>query len=286
MAGSINHIDLLEKTRGPRIILIGGSNVAFSLDAELMQSELGIPVINNGLHIGLGIAPLKELEQHIQPGDTIIISLEYELFTNQSFRSGNPRFLAEWVEYDPSRFIYLSDPFVMIPTVYTKMVQGKINRAIETSLNGGSLASQRGIYQGLASFDNNGDFIGHLQEPSQPPKKIPPDPFPVIPLQDEMFKVLEDFHQTALTKGAIVYFEAPASREINCIATGKTELKNFFNEFEKRSDIPLLTQFNQVCLPDAYFFDTQYHLNVDGRKIKTTQLIKNLLKTGNLYINN
>src|SRR5512133_2221049 len=49
-AGSLLHIKLLENTPSPRIILVGGSNVSFGLDAELMQRTLGVPVINDGLH--------------------------------------------------------------------------------------------------------------------------------------------------------------------------------------------------------------------------------------------
>src|SRR5262245_28664558 len=95
-AGSLQQVKLLEKTKGPRIILFGGSNVAFGLDAELIQKELGVPAINDGLHIGLGIVPLRELEQFIHEGDVIIISLEYNMFFSK-FHEGVPAFLSDWI---------------------------------------------------------------------------------------------------------------------------------------------------------------------------------------------
>ena len=32
-------------------------------------------------------------------------------------------------------------------------------------------------------------------------------------------------------------------------------------------------------LPDKYFFDTEYHLNAQGRELRTKQLIENWVKT-------
>src|SRR5690349_24986573 len=64
-AGSLLQLELLENTPSPRIILIGGSNVSFGIDARLMQQTLGIPVINDGLHAGLGLTPLRELEDYL-----------------------------------------------------------------------------------------------------------------------------------------------------------------------------------------------------------------------------
>jgi hypothetical protein len=82
-AGSQLQLELLKNTPGPRIILVGGSNVSFGIDAELMQRTLGIPVINDGLHAGLGLSPLRELQDYLRDGDVVIISLEYQLFSSK-----------------------------------------------------------------------------------------------------------------------------------------------------------------------------------------------------------
>lgn len=36
----------------PKVILVGGSNVAFGLDSEIIQHQLEVPVVNMGLHVG------------------------------------------------------------------------------------------------------------------------------------------------------------------------------------------------------------------------------------------
>jgi hypothetical protein len=273
-AGSLLQTRLLEETPSPRIILIGGSNVSFGLDAELMQKALDVPVVNDGLHAGLGVVPLRELEGYIRRGDQIIISLEYSMFSSTDIMEGDPAFLSDWIEYSPGRINYLAHPWKDAPGLYATMLQRKINRALNNYLFGGSLSETRKIFNGT-KFNANGDFIGHLQEASLARKKIPTVPYSVIDPQDDIFIFLERFEQIAREKGARVYFAAPASRQSNCKATGETALANFFKKFEKRLSIPVLTPLQDVCLPDKYFFDTAYHLNAKGREIRTQRLIQN-----------
>jgi hypothetical protein len=276
-AGSLLHRKLLENTPSPRIILAGGSNISFGIDAELMQRSLGIPVINDGLHAGLGLAPLRELEQYIREGDVIIISLEYNLFANQEVMDGDPAFLSDWIEYSPRRIEYLSNPWKEAPGIYAIMLQRKVNRQVNTYLFGGSLDQVRDIFVGT-KYDLNGDFIGHLQETSTNRQKIPATPYPVSGPQEDIFVFLENFNRIARERGARVYFEAPASRQSNCKATGQAQMADFFETFAERSSIPVLTRFDEVCLPNKYFFDTEYHLNAQGRELRTKRLIENWIK--------
>lgn len=81
---SLEKTRLLQETPSPRIILFGGSNIAFGIDSEMMAQELGIPVINDGLHAGLGIIPLNEIRDYIRQGDIIILSLESHTFLYRS----------------------------------------------------------------------------------------------------------------------------------------------------------------------------------------------------------
>jgi hypothetical protein len=276
-AGSRLQLELLKSTPSPRIILIGGSNVSFGLDAELMQRSLGIPVINDGLHAGLGIVPLRELQEFIQPGDVIIMSLEYQLFSSQDVMDGDIAFLSDWIEYSPERTRFLSNPWRETPALYATMLQRKVNREVNTYLFGGSLDELRNVFVGTR-YNSNGDFIGHLQQTSTPRRKISLEPYPVSAVQEEIFIFLRRFHQMAREKGAEVYFEAPASRRTNCENTGEAQLAKFFGTFEERSSIPVLTPLDEVCLPDKYFFDTAYHLNAEGRQVRTERLIENWIR--------
>src|SRR5258708_4132609 len=39
----------------PKIILVGGSNLAFGINSEIIEKEFKMPVVNMGLHAGLGL---------------------------------------------------------------------------------------------------------------------------------------------------------------------------------------------------------------------------------------
>jgi hypothetical protein len=276
-AGSQLQLELLRNTPSPRIILSGGSNVSFGLDAQLMQQRLGIPVINDGLHAGLGIVPLRELEEYLHPGDIVIISLEYSMFASEDVMQGDLAFLSDWIEYSPRRIRYLSNPWKQVPALYSTMLQRKVNREVSRVLFGGSLNETRSVFIGT-KYNANGDFIGHLDQESMSRRKIPSVAYDVISRQEEIFIFLEHFKQRVHDKGAQVYFEAPASRKTNCENTGETAMANFFHTFEQRSSIPMLTPLEEVCLPDKYFFDTAYHLNAEGRQVRTQRLIENWLQ--------
>ena len=274
-AGSRLQIDLLNNTPSPRIILVGGSNVSFGIDAERMQQALGIPVINDGLHAGLGVAPLRELEDYLRPGDVVIISLEYNMFSYKSIMDGDLAFLSDWIEYSPQRIKFLPHPWRQAPSLFATMLQRKANRTVNTYLFGGTLDEERSVFLGT-KYNENGDFIGHLNEPSMARRKIPSVPYLASSLQEDIFIFLEQFNQRAREKGVKVYFEPPASRISNCRNTGAGVMENFFTTFEKRLSIPMLTPLEEVCLPDKYFFDTAYHLNAEGRQLRTERLIQNL----------
>jgi hypothetical protein len=276
-AGSRVQLELLTSTPSPRIILAGGSNVSFGIDAELMQRTLGIPVINDGLHAGLGVVPLRELLDHLRPGDVVIISLEYQLFSNRDVMEGDLAFLSDWIEYSPRRIQYLSNPWRQAPALYATMLQRKVNREVNTYMFGGSLDEVRNVFIGT-KYDMNGDFIGHLQQASTPRRKISFEPYPVSTVQEDIFVFLEQFHQMAQDRGAEVYLEAPASRKSNCDTTGETSLANFFQTLEEQLSIPVITPLEDLCLPDKYFFDTAYHLNAEGRQLRTQRLIENWIQ--------
>lgn len=70
--------ELLKVTSSPRLLLHGGSNIAFGIDSEKLEKELSIPVINLGIHAGLGATfIIEDLKSIMQPNDLIILSPEY-----------------------------------------------------------------------------------------------------------------------------------------------------------------------------------------------------------------
>ena len=52
---------LLNEVPSPRIIFMGGSNTAFGINSRMVEDSLKLPVINHGLHGGIGLRfPMTE----------------------------------------------------------------------------------------------------------------------------------------------------------------------------------------------------------------------------------
>ncbi|MFL7871893.1 MAG: hypothetical protein AB8I58_23895 [Anaerolineales bacterium] len=270
--GSQLKLNLLKTMPSPKIIIFGGSNVAFGIDSELIEQEFGIPVINDGLNAGLSLLPLEELKHYINKGDIVIISIEYVIFT--FYENGNPQEISDWIEYAPERMGYLPNPIRQAPSVYGIMLQRKVNRQLNYYLYNKTLEPIRGIYTG-SDFNKRGDFIGHLHLADYEPPEIGSSPYPVNP-SDTINAFLFEFNQIAISKGVRVFFESQPNRQTNCEATPEQRLKKFYRELQEATGLPVITNMDQLCLPDEYFFDTAYHLNATGREIRTQRLIRNL----------
>src|ERR1035437_2430394 len=71
-----------DQTASPRLLLVGGSATLFGLSAKEIEAQTGWHTINLGTHAALGTTYILHLaEQTAGPGDTVLLVLEYELYT-------------------------------------------------------------------------------------------------------------------------------------------------------------------------------------------------------------
>jgi hypothetical protein len=76
----------LTSTQGEKIVVVGGSSVAFGLDSKLLESYTGMPVVNFGLYADLGTKMMLDLSlAGISEGDVVILSPEIDAQTLSLF---------------------------------------------------------------------------------------------------------------------------------------------------------------------------------------------------------
>lgn len=268
---SVIKLNLLKTAPSPRIIIVGGSNVAFAIDSEVLEAHFGMPVINLGLHGRIGSSTYYELMEYIRRGDIVILMPEYLIFQSKEVLDGNEFIIAQWVEYDLGRLRFVEPK--RVPNLVLTIAQNKATRRFASFLSGGDL--NRGLFIS-ENFNRQGDFIGHANTIS-PIARVQGGPY----LQPgtfyrEIYIFFEQLNQDAKAKGAVVYFEFPASRESNCKATGREVFEAFYARFQEWTTIPVLTDLDNVCFPNSYFFDSYYHLNGLGRQVMTQRIINDL----------
>jgi len=81
MFALIDKFDNLKAEKSPKIVLVGGSNLAFGMDSKTISEYYNMPVINMGLHAGIGLHFLLEgIKPYVKKDDIILIIPEYSHF--------------------------------------------------------------------------------------------------------------------------------------------------------------------------------------------------------------
>ena len=71
-------LELLRNTPSPKIVLVGGSGVAFNTVSPMLADSFGYNVVNYGLHAGIGVRyPISDVVYNINQGDIVVIQIEY-----------------------------------------------------------------------------------------------------------------------------------------------------------------------------------------------------------------
>ena len=89
--------DRLNSVQDKKIVIIGGSSVAFGVRSDLMEQELGIEVVNFGLYANLGTKYMLDVaKDSINEGDIVIVAPEQNSQSLSTYFNGE----AVWYSAD------------------------------------------------------------------------------------------------------------------------------------------------------------------------------------------
>lgn len=272
-AGIIEKHQRLDSLVSPKLVLAGGSNIMFGLDSQVLQDSLQLPVVNLGLGGALGLSFfLNEAKQSIRKGDFVLISVEYfldkgdyeaQLFTASLFPPA-----LQYIDYQS---------FIDSLTVNWNYRLGRIRNLIllpSVPPKSNSIADTNSVYFRKA-FNSLGDIISHLNNPT--PAQL--DDRTIMNKTDysEGIKKLNDFANFARRKGVRVFFSYPSYCESE-YKKNSLALQALDKQMRQQLAIEFLETPEQQVYPDSLFFDTVYHLNNNGRTLRTQKVIKLLRK--------
>lgn len=263
----IDKVELLETAPPPRIIFVGGSMLAFGLDSEKLQKELGYSIVNFGTHAAYGLRFMLDIiKQGLQPGDIIIIIPEYELFF---MGVDGHETMAELILAYPEALKYMKTigQIQNIIEVFPRIMEIK-----EEVLY--SKPKPHGVYS-RGGFNIFGDVISHLGKQNHQIDVDKSNPFyadPAIsPSVEKAVFLLNDFIDIARQKGVGVYFMYPALLD-QMFFYFEDSIIPLSQKLEKEIHAPIISKPHESVFPIEFFFDTVYHLNMQGRE-KFTQLV-------------
>lgn len=272
LAGIIDKEALLKNNKATkRIVLMGGSNLTFGMDSDLLEKELATPVINAALHYRLGSHfMMQQLKTGVKNGDVVLLSMEYDMTSEGEI--SEQLFLADFYP-EAYQWIHTDSP-LHFAQAYTKhrisgfkLVMGEYlagTRRRKKSIQDTSSVFFR------QCFSPKGDLLGHLNNPSQVLErkqlKVPYD-------YSKQIDDMNDFYIFALKRGIAVFFVFPPYTQ-SSFEENYTGVKSIENQLRTRLKIPILGRPEDALMDDQLFYDNSYHPNAKGRKIRTQRLLQ------------
>ncbi len=267
LAAALDKHRLLYLTKSPKIILVGGSNLAFSVNSEKIERRFGMPVINMGLHGDLGLRyMLNEAASAIRSGDIVVVFPEYELFHKIPL-NGYPRELGSVIKlcFDCISGLSTTGQFFNVLVGFLQMSEGDILRNIK-----GPDIHDKVYYR--QAFNENGDLISHLKRPDKLTPNNHVDQIEIIS-PNPAVTLLNVFYRSGSSANAQMLFMFPAI-PVDEYNTQKEKLQAFYDQLTSELEIPIVGSPQDFIYPEDYFYDTVYHMNSIGRDVHTDHIIE------------
>lgn len=265
-----NKVDRLYETKGEKIVFIGGSSLAFGLDAKLLSETLGKPVINFGLYATLGTKVMMDYAKGaIGEGDIIVIAPEMNAQTWSLYFNAEAMWQALDGNFDDFRHLSKDDYSAMLGGFW-KFASSKAKYFTQDiNIDG------MGIYRASA-FDDYG-FIRNHRDKDYNTMVGGANPDMVIDfstdiISAEFIDYVNEFTAYAKKKGAKVYLGSCPMNELALDSDLTLEdIENYVSYLNEVFDCEVLGDPNNAIYTAGYFFDSNFHLNSAGAVLHTAQ---------------
>ncbi|MEJ7736755.1 MAG: hypothetical protein WKF97_04945 [Chitinophagaceae bacterium] len=264
-----NKNDLLANTPGPRIILVGGSNVSFGINSKILKDSLNLNPVNTALHAGIGLKfMLNSTIDYVRENDIVVLSPEYQQFYG-NLSDGQVELLTLLIDVSPQTGNVNFRQFVKLLSHIPKYSSSKLRlwnyfkKADTTTI---------GIYD-RKSFNAYGDAYVHWTLP-----KVPVMPFDVLKgnLNEDAFNSLLIFREKVQNRKAQLFITFPCCQDIS-FKHSIVQIKKIEKRLRAEAFILLGTP-ERYIFPDSLTFNTPYHLIKKGVDQRTALLAEDLKK--------
>jgi len=258
---------IASEQESPKIVLAGGSSVAWGSDSEAFSIAYDQRCVNLGLNAGQGLAfRLAEAANFCHSGDSLILSLEYNELSTKPYGD----IIAKTVLYSPSSlaFLHRAEWKAMLDDGVLEILAGLARSTVDKLMN---QADEEPLYRN-DNFNCHGDFIGHKDQHSEKP---PDFTLTVWPAATTYLNMLKTFDLECQAKGVTVFYRLPclpkSTAESSMVLLEKIE-RQLTEVFGDR----MLNTLPETQLPDDSFFDTAYHLTYPEKTRISHELAKRL----------
>ena len=262
----------LKETSGKRIVLVGGSGVAFDCDSALMDDFFpSYEIVNFGMYAGLGTKAVMDLsENYIHEGDIVILSPEQSEQTFSDYFNGEYMWQAADGAFGMLRDLK-SENFDAMLGNFPRFALEKLNYVMK-----GQKPQTDSIYQ-KKSFNTYGDI-----ELDTCRENILPNGYDVNQkvrftedvVQPEFMDYMNDWAKRLEKKGAVVWYRYCPVNKLS--VEDMDDLAAYDVFLRQKLDFHVIGNPENSLMEAEWFFDTNFHLNQPGKEVNTVQLIRDM----------
>lgn len=256
---------LLRTCPAPRIIFVGGSNLTFGLNSQMIKDDLQLNPINTAITAGLGLAYMMDnTAKYIQEGDIVVLAPEYSHFFGRELYGSEP-LLQTYLYFDSLRWADLHfEQKKALAKAFLPYVFSKFQPVQYFGIK------QKGIYTKTA-YNKYGDIELHWtmeQEAYTQTDTI------IGAYNPDAVLLIEQFKEQVLSRGARLFITYP-SYQYSAYVQDSTDIAFVERELQKLN-IPILGTPERYAFADSLMFNSCYHLLKEGLDQRTERLIGDL----------
>ena len=270
----------LEQAEGKRLILIGGSNIAFGIDGPLLEALLrekgfDYTVCPFGLYAAVGSSAMLSLcEDSLRAGDTAVLAFEPAADALSGY-FGASAFL-KCAESRPEMAFRLNGE------QRTRVIGNLLPYLAEKAgiCRSGVLPRAEGVYarSAFAStctmvFDRPGNRMALGYD------TVSPVDFDQAAASSAFVAQVNAFCRTAERRGAAVLMSfSPVNR-----SAVSGDIVGYFDRMNRTFTCPVISDPTRYVLDSGWFYDSNFHLNSAGQVLRTILLAEDLLAEWGCY---
>lgn len=268
----------LQDTEGPKIVVVGGSNVAFGLDSALLEELLAekgfdYTVCPFGLYAAVGTSAMLDLSQDtLNEGDIVILALEPTSETMSSYFGAT----AFWkcAENAPELLLAVSrDKQAALFGNYIPYLQERYG-----ILTSGILPQVEGVYA-KDSFNERCDLIFHRAGNTMALgyDTAASVDLAAVTIDEDFARQVNRYCQAAEKSGARVCLSFSPVNRTALAGDAQGSVSSFFQLCNSSFDSLVISNPNSYILDSGWFYDSNFHLNSAGAVVRTYTLAEDIL---------
>lgn len=270
--------DRLNKAKGPRLIILGNSDIAFGVDGSLLESVLkekgySYTVCPFGLYGAVGTDAMLSLsKKKLRKGDIVIFVAEPATETLSDYFGAT----SFWKCIEASPELILSLDAARYPDMMANYLS--YLRSCYSYYKTGTFPNVQGVYA-KSSFNDDCDLV--YERPGNEMALLYDSSneidFSKVTVSDEFAGHFKSYCLRAESVGARVFISfSPVNRSAVKNLSNESVLQ-FFNLIKSTFPCPVISDPNKYIMDSGWFYDSNFHLNSEGARLRTLMLSQDIL---------